>query len=139
MQTHFQSTSKTRNSQRDGIALVMAIIILILTSSISLSMIRTTSLRQQRFENRQHKTQASLIADSALERVRQKLQVDENYSGETWKIETASDSGKAMIEVNANGPQSYDVKIVAAYPLDVPHRTQASIQTTVSLSAQPTR
>lgn len=133
MRCHPLSKDIQNNSRQRGIVLVLAIIVLILSSSISLSMIRTTSLRQQRFENRQHKIQATLIADSALERVKQQLLADKQYSGEIWQVTTNSEPGEVSIQLESNGPQTYDVEIVAAYPLDTPRRTQASIKTTISL------
>lgn len=124
-----------RSTQRRGVVMVLAIIVLILSSSISLSMIRTTSLRQQRFENNQRKLQATLLADSAIDRVKQKLIEDSNYAGEVWKIEANAEAGEAAIRVKENLPRRYAVEIVAVYPLELPHRTQVSIETTITLPA----
>ena len=115
--------------------MILAIIVLILSSSISLSMIRTTSLRQQRFENKQRKLQATLLADSAIDRVRQKLIEDSNYSGEVWEIEANAEAGEATIQVEENSSREYAVEIVAVYPLELPDRTQVSIETTITLPA----
>ena len=66
---------------RSGAALLISIIVLILTSAISLSLLKTTTLRQYRFQNRLQKIQANSLAESAISYATVKLQCRRQLPG----------------------------------------------------------
>lgn len=123
----------TTNSQHDrqGAALIMAIIALMICTSISLSMFKTTTLRQQHFVNRYWKLQTELIADSALERAAQQLTSDPNYTGETWTVTTNGEQGTATIQIIDSDQGRHQVKIVARYPSKIATRAQVTLEAEV--------
>ncbi len=130
------TTSVSLQRRRKGAAMIMAIIALIICTSISLSMFKTTMLRQQHFVNRQWKLQTELIADSALERAYHQLTNDPKYTGETWTVSVNEERGSAMIQVIDSQQDRYQVKVVARFPSDVVTRAQVTIETEIERKNQ---
>lgn len=120
------TTTASFQHHRQGAALIMAIIALIICTSISLSMFKTTTLRQQHFVNRHWKLQTELIADSALERAAQQFLIDHSYTGETWTVIANEEQGTATIQVSEVEQNRYQIKVVARYPSKLTTRAQVT-------------
>lgn len=126
-------------SERSGVAMIMAILVLILSTSVCLAMLRTTTLRQSRFVMRLQKQQADLIADSALERVVQQLKKEPGYTGETWNVVASGETGVATMQVQTTSPDVYSVKIVARYPKENPNPAQSTLEVELASASVATQ
>ncbi len=121
-------------NRRSGVAMIMAILLLLISTSICFSMVRTTSLRQSRFENRQWKLQANLLADSALERAAQQLRTQPDSFEEVWEVTSNNESGEARMSAQPANSNQYEVTVVATYPSGVPQRAQTTVRAMVDVS-----
>ncbi|TWT49949.1 hypothetical protein KOR42_37670 [Thalassoglobus neptunius] len=118
MNTHSHKVRRSIQSHRRGAALVIAIIALILCSSFSLSMIRTTVLRQQRFIQRRDMLQAQLIAEAAVDRIKVEKLDQEVLSHDKWDIEVLGEKGLVTSTVTQNDGK-IEAKVTARYPVSV--------------------
>lgn len=120
---------------RNAAALVLALILLFVTSAICASLARGVVLRQQQLEPRWQGAQAELLADAAIERAVAKLQSDPDYTLETW-TPVAGDVpiGTANIAVESLGTEQYRVQVKVFVPEEsTSHRAQRTLQRTISL------
>lgn len=120
---------------RSGAALVISIIVLILTSAISLSLLKTTTLRQYRFQNRLQKIQANSLAESAISYATVKLQADVNYQGEEWQVDIAGEKGVATITIEKLDGELIQIDVVARYPTSLPTAAKTSRQKIIESSS----
>lgn len=119
---------------RQGAAIVLALVLMFVTSAICVSLARNVVLRQQQLEPRWQGAQAELLADAAIERAVAKLQSDENYSSEIW-TPTADDVaiGTATISVRPLEANQYQVQVKVFVPEEsTSHRAQRTILRTIS-------
>ncbi|QDT31577.1 hypothetical protein Mal48_08110 [Thalassoglobus polymorphus] len=114
--------------------MIMAILLLLISTSICFSMARTTSLRQSRFENRLWKLQANLLADSALEQAAQQLRNQSDSFEEVWEVTFNNESGEAQMTAQPVNSNQYEVTVVAIYPSGVPQRAQTTVHAMVDVS-----
>ena len=104
--------------RRRGQALLLAVIVLVLTATITTTLARTTLQRYRQCERAALAVQAECIAESALVRGLQAAETDANYTGETWNlIVPGSDYGPAQIVITCD-PQRIQVDVLL--PVDAP-------------------
>ena len=114
---------------RQGAVMIIAIIALVLCSAASLSMFRTTILRQKRFELRHNQLQAQLLADSAIDRAASNLAVDTSFRNEDWSVELNGEQGEVAISLEETKTSDFDLNIRSTYPLETTRRVQVSLET----------
>jgi len=124
-----------RERSRCGAALVMALILLFVTSAICVSLTRRVVMRQQQLEPRWQGVQAELLADAAIERAVAKLQLDPTFQSETWiPMDADVAIGTATINVQPLEANQYQVLVKVFVPEEsTSHRAQRTMQRTISL------
>lgn len=129
------------HSRRCGAAMILAMITLIICSTVCLSMFQTMILRQQRCVNRHWKVQSRLIAEAALDRALLQLQKEPDYRGETWTVvagippasDAQEESGTGVAEVNVSPLEGdrFQMTVVARYPKSFPTAARTTLETIV--------
>lgn len=140
---HTKSILHQPERRRCGAAMILAMITLLICSTVCLSMFQTMILRQQRCVNRHWKVQSRLIAEAALDRAMLQLQKKPDYRGETWTVEAgippASDaqeegnSGVAQVNVSPLEENRFRVTLVARYPSLSTTSAKTTLETIVQL------
>lgn len=102
---------------RRGIALIIALVLLALASSLGGLLVRGLLTARQQAENGLRQVQASWLAEAGLSRARARLGADPDYDGETWSIAADELGGRhgavVTIEVAAPGDQPGARRIAA--------------------------
>ena len=105
-----------------GFLLAMVLICMLVAVMLLAAMLQRVMLAQRQTRLRQRQIQTQWIADSAADLAVARLSFNEDYTGESWLIDSdpfsGEDSGLAEIEVVRN---SQAIKVVAVYP-DQPYR-----------------
>jgi hypothetical protein len=78
---------------RRATAMVMALVALVVTSAISVEMVRTASLYRSADRDLLLRRQAQLLAEGAVERAMIAHAASPKYAGETWEPEQRADEG----------------------------------------------
>jgi len=132
------------NSQpsRRGAFLVVALICLVLATSmvgVLLSLVRT---HHRQIASQQAELQAGWLAESALARAAFRLRRDRTYPGETWTVDASELGGEASAEVVIEVQQSVDqpdartVLVKAAYGSGPGQTVRRARQSTIVISQE---
>lgn len=120
---------------RRGVALLMALVALMLATSICISVTRTLLLHQQRVERRVWRHQADLLAVSAVGFARRHLAQHPDATAAEWNVTLPGrDPAEGRVTLTfAPGRHEGErlVTIVAAVPTDRVERTQSTLRTRV--------
>lgn len=121
---------------RRATAMVMALVALVVTSAISVEMVRTASLYQSADRDLRLRRQAQLLAEGAVERAMIAHVASPEYVGEVWQPEQRAEEGARstaypIFQVEINVPADGERILVkasvgesetrrAVYQLEVP-------------------
>ena len=122
---HFtrQSGDKSPHSKvKKGVALVVVLIGLAVTTTIFLSVLKLIAVQRQSVELQTRQIQAGWLAESAVERAVARLSAEADYRGETWNISAQDLGGRdaATIKIHVDDvpgkPDRRTVRVEADYP-----------------------
>ncbi|MBW3539489.1 MAG: hypothetical protein KY476_04395 [Planctomycetes bacterium] len=119
-----------QHGRRSGITVLVAMLAVMLTTSVGLSLARMALARHRQVRGEQLRLQAEWLAEAALERAAARHAVDENYTGETWDVAwpelRRGRTGRVMIEIDlpADGASERRVRVMAEFPAGVPERAR---------------
>lgn len=134
--------SPNSKPSRRGAFLVVALICLVLATSmvgVLLSLVRT---HHRQVASQQAELQAEWLSESALARAAFRLRRDQTYSGETWTIDAAElggqTSAEVVIEVQklVNQPDARTVLVKAAYGSGPGQTVRRARESTVVISQE---
>lgn len=115
---HLTTTTKRRR----GAVLLIALIAILLASTIGVTIARTALIHRRQIEREETRMQADWLAEAGLNRAVARLNSDANYTGETWTV-AAGDLGgeKNGTVVVTVGPAEdrkdlKSVRVEALYP-----------------------
>lgn len=109
----------TKHLRRGG-ALVIALVTLLVVMLIAGTVARSVVASHRQAMRRHNELQAQWLADAALARGLANATRQEDYSGETWRVNvSAEDAGVAEIQVKRGAPAAgFQVLVQAHYPDD---------------------
>lgn len=131
-------TSMLRSGQRQGAALLMTIVCLMVMAALAVSLATSLVAEQRQTRLRGHQLQAFWLAESAVERARVRLAATPDYAGEDWQVElqlrgapeqaratirvesTAGEPPRRRIVVEARCPAAGDANVLETRELTVP-------------------
>ncbi|MEW4488584.1 hypothetical protein AB1L42_10910 [Thalassoglobus sp. JC818] len=116
MNRTLRKVSRCNQRQRCGTALVIAIIALILCTSLSYAMVQTTILRQQRFVQRKNTLQSQLIAEAAVDRIKAEKLDEEPSQSDEWEVDIEGEKGLVTTTFTQTKNETH-AKVVAKYPV----------------------
>jgi hypothetical protein len=133
-----RSRHPTRSRSRRGIALLLALVALLVSTSICISLTRTILLTQQRVELRLGRHQADLLAHAALDRARLLLEEDPETSEHLWEVTLPDgEQGRAAIRIEpGETPQRRQVTITADISPESPHRIRTTLRTEITVRSE---
>lgn len=109
--------------RRQGAVLLLVFVCLIVLSTILGGMFQHLTISNRQIKQRNRKSQASLIAESAIGRAVASLRKDPSYRKETWRID-ASELGNryaANVDINVSlddDPMKQVITVEATYPVE---------------------
>ena len=105
------------HSKRNGAVVVAALVCLTVVVAVVASMIQGALLARRQLRVQRDLRQTELLLQAGAERAAAKLQQDDAYRGETWRIDGADllglGDGEVKIEVDARGA----AHLAAEYPV----------------------
>ncbi len=111
------------SKQRRGAASVVALAALVLLTMVSALMLKTSLARIELARLEENRLQADWLLEAGLERAIVQLAIDNDYQGETWKIEAESLGGRsAVVQIKVAFEADSDwteVTIEAVYPAEL--------------------
>jgi hypothetical protein len=127
---------------RTGTAMIVAIICLMLVSTICFALVRHAVLAQQQAQRREWQLQSAWLADSALLQAAAQLQRDATREDFRWQGEDLSGlplPGRVEVVVQPGGedPQERLLVATADYPDDPTDRVRTIRRRVMSLSSTP--
>lgn len=124
--------SKNRKPYRRGGGLVVALVTLLVVTSLMGSLIRSLLVEMRQSRHEAADLQAHWLAEAALDRAATKLRSQTDYAGETWKVEfsptanSGGSTGLAEIHIEREAAdQPTSVSVEARYPDDTRRRAKA--------------
>jgi type II secretory pathway component PulK len=138
-------TSRMRKHYRRGGGLIVALVTLLVVTSLMGSLIRSLLLEMRQSRHEAADLQAQWMAEAALDRAAAKLRSNADYAGETWNVEfsptTANSGGSSgVVEIKVERgaeDQPTRVSVEARYP-DDPQR-RAKVERVLQIPSQKTR
>ena len=133
---------KSRN--RRGGVLVMAIVCVAIAAMLFVMIAQAAALGRRASDSQRWQIQASLLAESGLDRAVARLWADADYGGETWAPGAAEFDGRhsaaVAIEVEPvpDEPERRQIRIRADYPDHPYHRCREMRSVVISLSETAT-
>jgi Tfp pilus assembly protein PilX len=119
---------------RKGVALVIALMCVVISSAIAVSLVRQCVMQRQLARQAQHTAQAQWLLEAGSQRAAARVAGDAAYAGESWSLPAAElaaesaggEAGVVAIEVTAvaGQPNARRVRVVADFPAELPHRTR---------------
>ena len=113
-------------ARRSGFTLLLVVVCLLFVTAMMGSMLRQFSLSKHQRRLIERKTQATLLAESAIERAAFSLQQNPDYGGEVWQITPeqmgSTHTGQVEIEIKqANLGSQKQIAVTATFPLGTEH------------------
>lgn len=108
-----------------GQALLLAVIVLVITATMTTTIAQTTLQRYQQCDRVALATQADCIAESALVRGLHALESNADYAGETWNVIVAGPDGGSAQVIIASTPNGIQVDVL--FPVDAPVASQVRL------------
>ena len=124
-------------STRRGTILVVAIVCLLVTSMLLVSLVQAAVQNHRQTRRQSENIQARWLAEAGLARAVARLAEDTAYSGETWKV--TIDAAPGQVEIRVSPVKADDnqnqraVRVVAQFPAD----STVSAQVTRTTRWQP--
>lgn len=117
---------------RRGVILAAVLVVLLVVSLLVATLIPELSQARRQARVWQWQQQSRLLAESAIERARLRLELDAAYAGETWRVPAhcfsdasavgtgSSDGAEIQIQVAPmeGQPRQVSIAVKAQYPLD---------------------
>lgn len=123
---------------RRGSIAVIAMITILITMSIGLSLVRTAlRSRDQSLRSQQHR-QARWLVEAGIERAVAQRKQSEDYAGETWRLSADNIGGRHNGEVRialesaGKNDNNLQLTVVADYPAGSEHRIRSRKVITIS-------
>ena len=119
-----------RAEKRRGVALLVAIVCVSIAVAVMYGIVQLATQAYREVGLEQHRTQASWILESAVDRAAAQLAAEEDYRGEKWTLEAQELGGRYDAEVTiqverVEGQADWrQVRVVADYPVDIPYRVR---------------
>ena len=137
--------AKNRKHYRRGGGLVVALVTLLVVTSLMGSLLRSLLVEMRQSRHEAADLQAQWLAEAALDRAATRLQSQADYAGETWNVEfspTVANSGGStgVVEIHierGTADQPTRVSVEARYPDDP--RRRAKAERVWQISVQKTR
>lgn len=113
---------------------MFSLMALLVASIVIASLVRITGLAHRQLMNEELQMQANLIADSACDRARAKLQQQPDFQSDIWNIPASQlNSGREAIVRTDITPlleqsSTKSIQIVVDYPIDHPNRVRVQRQ-----------
>jgi type II secretory pathway pseudopilin PulG len=144
--------TKPRSRSR-GLTVVAVLVCLVVITLVSSAVLKTVVAQREFARGRERRLQAEWLVESGLERVRARLDLDRDYTGETWALSTRDlglpEEGRSdPAAENAAGAAAVvsiavervpgdalrrQVRVQADYPRDAPRRARQSRQMLIDL------
>jgi hypothetical protein len=135
-----RSVSTCRTSpKRRGAAMVYVMVLLLVISMIGAALVRTAILQHRQRLRDEIRAQTVRLAEAGWERAARSAALDENYAGETWRLDETALGKDRRAEVRLDVlPAEGDaprrrLRIVADYPAGSPLSTRCTLEGTVML------
>lgn len=123
--------------RRQGTALIIAMICLLLASALTVSLVQVAVLQREQVLRDEWQLQAEWLAESALDRAAARLVADPEYAGETWRPQLPGEAeplGRVEIAVErGDEPGRVQVTAVADVPDDPDERARVRKSVSVRL------
>ena len=123
-------------SLRKGATLLLVVLCMVVLTTILAAMFRHLRISTRQIKQRARKTQATLLAESAIERAVYRMQIETDYRQETWTIPAAElgqrFGGTVDIAVGEAKDGQQLVSVTAAYPASSEFR--ATVRKSVSVA-----
>ena len=125
---------------RRGATLFVVVLTLIVIAALMSAMIRHLSLANRQLRQHARRAQASVLAESGLERAVSALRSDESYDKETWRIPADQFGGQFAATVNIEVVRDVSrdaalVYVTATYPSGSDFR--ATVQRQIEIDYRP--
>ena len=132
MRTRHRQNRRTRRAA----TLLLVVISLIVITLIYGAMLRRFAVANSQIKQRARKSQATALAESAIDRAVFALRSDPDYRQETWKV-TAEElggrfAGQVEIEVKESASVEQTVSVKAIYPAESDFRVTVRKQISVA-------
>jgi len=106
---------------RHGTAMIVAIVALMLISTICFSLVRWALAAQQQAERQHWQLQSMWLAESALSHAATRLRSDPNYPGDEWRTADLTDVPTASrVDVRVDADPQDDQRRIITVTADVP-------------------
>jgi len=134
---------RTRRRARSAATLLLVVISLIVITLIYGAMLRRLAIGNRQIKQRARKSQATVLADSAIERAVFALRSDSDYRQETWKVSAEELGGRFAAQVEIEVTESKEdrdddsndaktVSVKAVYPAESDFRVTVRKQVSIA-------
>ena len=130
-----------RRRSPPGIVLVAVLVALTVASVVFGSLLAAGTQQRRYLRQQQTRLQATVLAESGVERAAARLVSDAEYAGETWRVPAEEIGGKhagrveILVEDLPDQPQRRRVRVVARYPeLEQPQSMRHSLEAEIRIS-----
>jgi len=138
MKSQRATANRCRPASRRASVLVCVLVCLAIATALVTSAVRT-ALDGRRAMRTQHQLrQTELLLDAGIQRAKQQLQSDIDYTGETWVLSPATipniESAQVKIDITpAAGNSSHEVRVTAQLSMAAHRAIQRSTSFSVDL------
>lgn len=110
-------------ANRDGLMVIVALVCLLVISSIIGSMIKNAIFTRRELLTERDLRQTELLLQAGAHRAAARLAATPDFKGDAWELPAASianyGSGRVTTEITRTpSTQSWDIRVIAEYPLD---------------------
>ena len=137
-----QAASHTRRmQQRRGAILIVAMVCLVLLSSLGLSAVKTAVRWHRQMLAEEALQQATLLVEAGRQRAAHQLSANNEYTGESWNISAADLGGTAAasVRIDVKKPNGntdrHDVTVRAVYPVGATRHATRTRQYSIAISS----
>lgn len=136
---HHAETVRPRPARR-GTAMIVAIVCLLLITTICFSLVRHARLAVQQVDRQGWRAQAAWLAESGLLQAAARLQADPDFAGGEWTVDHVNDTpanGHIAVTVTPRDDNngSRMISVTANFPVDDVDRVRTTRTLVVSSSA----
>ncbi len=117
------ASTKSTTRHRQGAVLLLALVLLVLASTVSLTILQALMTQARMVARADRVLQARSLADAGESRARRLRELDANYVGDLWQVET----GQRAILDDANASTPHDMATPDLLPRQMPVSGQVLI------------
>lgn len=127
------------NTRRSGLALLVVLIALAIVASIGVTLLKMALMHHRQAQRELHSAQSRCLAESAFDLAHRRLKGDPKLERFTWSIPAAELDGRhpaeVVVEIQSvkEAPQLREVRIVADFPNNIPHRSRTRLTRQIEL------